>query len=559
VKLGEWLDERTGYRSLLRHALDEPVRGGARWSYVFGSALVFVLLTQALTGVLLAAFYAPSAKDAWASVAYVQQEVTLGWFIRGLHSSGASAMMILTALHLAQVTLYGAYRRPREINWWVGVVMMAVLFGFALTGYLLPWDQKGYWATQVATSLVGATPALGPWLKRVLIGGPEYGNLTLTHFYALHVLALPAAMALLTVVHVALMRKHGITPGWRRSDAELDAATEPFWPRQLFRDFVAMSVVLALMVVSVARSHGVSLEAPADPASSYDARPEWYFLPLYQLLKYFPGRLEVLAALGAPLVAGGLLFLLPLADRGPSRNPAARKKFVGAVALLLLGAASLGARATLADARSPGYQKFRERAARESARALELARQGVPASGGTAVYDNDPLERGRRVYTERCAGCHQLGGEGERRAPDLDGWSSRAWLRDFLRDPEGQRFYGATKVHGMKPVKQTGEELEALVDLLYAQGEGAPGSERGRAVFAQSGCDDCHMLDGNSGDEGPNLGGRATRAWTRDFVADPTEPRFFGDKNHMPKFRGKLSDVELDAVAELLRAERARQ
>ncbi|HZS38082.1 MAG TPA: cytochrome b N-terminal domain-containing protein [Polyangia bacterium] len=562
MKLADWLDERTGYRSILRHALDEPVRGGARWSYVFGSALVFLLLVQAATGALLAAFYAPSSTDAWASVAYVQQEVTLGWFIRGLHSSGASAMMILTALHLLQVTLYGAYRRPREVNWWVGLALMALLFAFALTGYLLPWDQKGYWATQVATSLLGAMPLVGPWCKRVLIGGPEYGNLTLTHFYALHVLALPAAAAVLTFVHVALMRKHGITPGWRQSDAQLDAAAEPFWPRQALYDFVAMSVVLALMVVSVARSHGAPLEAPADPSSAYDARPEWYFLPLYQLLKFFPGRLEVLAALGAPAVAGGLLFWLPLADRGPSRNPAARKQFVGIVVLLLLGAAALGAEASIADAENPSYQKFRQRADRESERALTLARQGVPVAGGTAVYDNDPTARARRLYGERCAGCHQLDGAGERRAPDLDGWSSRAWLRDFLRDPENPRFYGKTKVRGMKPVKQTGDELEALVEFVYAQGgDGADAAraEKGRAVFEAAGCDDCHQTDGAKGDEGPNLGGRASKKWLHDFLADPSEPRFFGDKNQMPKFRGKLEDADLDALADLLRAERARQ
>jgi ubiquinol-cytochrome c reductase cytochrome b subunit len=564
-KFGDWLDERTGWRGLMRIALEEPVRGGARWSYVFGSALVFVLLVQVATGLLLAAFYAPSQADAWASVAYVQQEVTLGWFIRGLHSAGASAMMILTALHLLQVTLYGAYRRPREVNWYVGLVMMLVLFGFALTGYLLPWDQKGYWATQVATSLLGAIPAIGPWCKRVLIGGPEYGNLTLTHFYALHTLALPLAMAGLTLVHIALMRKHGITPGWLKSDAELDAATEPFWPRQLLRDFIAMSVVLAWMVVAVARSHGASLEAPADPSSAYDARPEWYFLPLYQLLKYFPGRLEVLAALGAPLVAGGLLAWLPLADRGPSRNPQARKKFVGAVVLLLLGAAALGGRAEWGDRKSPAYRKFRERADAESARALALAKQGVPVAGGTAVFENDPMARARRLYGERCVGCHQLAGAGERRAPDLDGWSSRAWLREFLRDPAGERFYGKTKVRGMKPVKQTGDDFDGLVEFVFAQGA-APGErvdadkvERGRTVFEAAGCDNCHSTDGKTGDEGPNLGGRASKEWLVAFLADPSERRFFGDKNDMPRFRGKLSDTELDALAELLRAERARQ
>jgi ubiquinol-cytochrome c reductase cytochrome b subunit len=563
-RFGDWLDERAGHRALLRVLLDEPVPGGARWAYVFGSTLVFLLVLQAVTGVLLASYYAPSATDAWASVAYVQEEVTLGWLVRGLHSTGASAMIVVSGLHLLQVTIFGAYRRPRELNWYVGVAMIGVLFGFALTGYLLPWDQKGYWATQVATSLLGAMPVVGPWLKRLMQGGGDYGNLTLTHFYALHTLALPATMFTLVAVHLALFRKHGITPGWRSSDEDLARATQPFWPHQLLRDFVAMSVVLALMFVLVWRSHGVSLEAPADPASTYDARPEWYFLPLYQLLKYFPGRLEIVAAVGAPLVAGGVLFLLPLADRGPERHPGRRKGFILAVVSMLLVAAALGAVAERSDARNPAFQKFRIRAQRDAERALTLARLGVPPAGGVAVYENDPAERARKIFGERCSGCHLLAGAGERKAPDLDGWSSRGWIRALLKEPDHERFYGKTKVHGMKPVRVDGADFDALVEFVYAQGgpDGidATRTERGREVFAASGCDDCHETDGKSGDGAgvPNLGGRATEAWIRAFLIDPAAPTFFGKRNDMPRFGGKLSPAELDAMTALLRAERAR-
>jgi ubiquinol-cytochrome c reductase cytochrome b subunit len=560
MRPGDWLDERLGHRALLRLLLDEPLRGGARWSYVFGSTLVFVLVLQAVTGGLLAAFYAPTATDAWASVAYLQQEVTLGWFIRGLHSTGASAMMILVALHLVQVGVYGAYKRPRELNWWIGLLMMALLFGFALTGYLLPWDEKGYWATQVATSLLGALPAVGPWLRRVLVGGAAYGNLTLTHFYALHVLALPAAMLTLTVVHVALLRKHGITPGWKQTTAELDAATEPFGPSQLFRDFVAMSLVLAILIVAVARSHGVSLEAPADPSATYDARPEWYFLPLYQLLKYFPGRLEVVAAIGAPLIAGGLLFALPLVDRGDVRAPLRRKPFVLAVVSVLVSALALGVASEREDAGNAAFQKFRARARKESERALVLARLGVPAAGGVAVYENDPLNLAHRVYRERCEGCHTYLGAGEKRAPALDGWSSRPWIRAFLTDPENERFYGKTHVRGMKPVKVRGDALDALVEWVYAQGGGSADPAlvaRGRQVFSDEECADCHADDGTtSGDGVPNLGSRASAGWLRAFLEDPSGPLFFGKKNEMPKLRGKVSGAELDALVHWLRAER---
>ena len=301
-------------------------------------------------------------------------------------------MVVVTTLHLLQVTLWGAYRKPRELNWWIGLVMMACLFGFALTGYLLPWDQKGYWATQVATSLIGATPLVGPWLRSVVQGGPEYGNLTLTHFYALHVIVLPAALVALVVAHVALFRKHGVTPRWNADES----VSEPFWPGQLVRDLGAMAVVLALMFVMAARRHGVELEAPADPSSSYDARPEWYFYPLFQLLKFFPGRWELVGAMGAPLVAAGVLFALPLLDRGRVAQP------VSAQALRRRGAAAAGGRGgagragQLADARNPAYQKFRLRADRRriSAR-CDWPRRACPQPAGW---------RSRRTIRWRAAG-----------------------------------------------------------------------------------------------------------------------------------------------------------
>ncbi|HEY7954407.1 MAG TPA: cytochrome b N-terminal domain-containing protein [Polyangia bacterium] len=561
-RLGDWLDVRIGHRALLHTLFDEPVPGGARFTYVLGSALVFVLGLQVVTGMLMAAFYAPSATDAWASVAFLQQQVTLGWFIRGLHSAGASAMVILTALHLLQVTIWGAYRKPREVNWWVGLALMLTLFAFALTGYLLPWDQKGYWATQVATSLVGAMPIVGPWLKRFVQGGSEYGNLTLTHFYALHTLALPALMVALTVVHVALMRRHGVTPGWKRKREPQVSA--PFSPDQLLRDLIAMALVLAVMVLVVVHGHGAGLEAPADPSSAYDARPEWYFLPLYQLLKYFPGPLEVVAAIGVPLVAGGVLFFLPLVDRGSDRAPGARKALIFAVVAILGGAVTLGVLASRADKHNAAYQKSRVQAEAESRRALALATKGVPPAGGVAVYENDPVERARTVYAERCGGCHTYQGAGERKAPDLDGWSSRGWIRAFLKDPENDRFYGKTRVRGMKPVKPTGADFDALVEWVYSlggsRGVNAKLAARGREVFESESCDECHDTDGikGEGDGTPNLGGRASPEWLKAFLTDPGGDRFFGRKNDMPKVAAKLSDDELEAVIDWLGRERAR-
>ena len=164
----------------------------------------------------MASFYAPSSTTAWAAVAYIQQEVTLGWFIRGLHSAGASMTVVLLGLHLVQSVASGSYAAAARRNWILGLVLGGLVLAFALTGYLLPWDQKGYWATQVVTSLLGETPLVGDYLRRVVQGGGDYGNLTLTHFYALHTMLLPALTTTLVVVHVRWARRAGGVVARRR-------------------------------------------------------------------------------------------------------------------------------------------------------------------------------------------------------------------------------------------------------------------------------------------------------------------------------------------------------
>jgi ubiquinol-cytochrome c reductase cytochrome b subunit len=544
-----WLDERTGWSSAIAKWAAEPIPGGARWSYVFGAALAFTFVLQAVTGLLLASFYAPSATTAWAAVAYIQQEVTLGWLVRGLHSTGASMAVALLGAHLLQVIAWGAYRAPREVTFWLGLAMLGVTLAFALTGYLLPWDQKGYWATQVATSLLGEAPLIGDFLRRVIQGGGDYGNLTLTHFYALHTLFLPGALTALVFLHIRQVRRHGV--------ATLGPTTtsQPFWPHQAWRDAVALAVVLALMFGSVLWTHGTPLEAPADPSSAYDARPEWYFLPLFQLLKYFPGRFEAIGALLVPVLLGALLVALPRAPRRTALT----------LVLTLIGAgAGLGLQAHREDARSEAFRRSRARAEADAKRALALAKAGVPPAGGTAVYENDPLVRARKIFEVRCAGCHVLEGAGETKGPLLTGWSSRAWLADFLKQPDAPKYFGKTKrLHGMKPVKPEGDELAALVEYLYAEGGGTfdrDKAARGAEIFKRENCDDCHSTDGKTeGVEGaPNLAGRASAAWVEQVIRDAGAETLFSDHNEMPKFgRDKLSDEDVAALVQLLLRQRS--
>src|SRR5438093_13590490 len=209
--LKTWLDQRTGYRRIAQYALYENIPGGARWRYIWGSTLVFTLSIQFVTGLFLWMAYSPSSQTAWESVYYIQHQMTGGWLLRGIHHYTASVMNVLLVLHLMQVVIDGAYRAPREINFWFGLGLLLLVLGLSLTGYLLPWDQKGFWATQVATNIAGNLPKVGPDLQKIIVGGPAYGHQTLTRFYALHVGIMPPLVIVLIIVHLTVFRRHGVT------------------------------------------------------------------------------------------------------------------------------------------------------------------------------------------------------------------------------------------------------------------------------------------------------------------------------------------------------------
>ena len=239
----KWVDERTGIFNILEKMFYEPVPGGAKWSYIFGSGILFVFSMQAITGIFLSTYYASTTTDAWGSVYFIQEQAAFGWFVRGMHSIGSSAIIVLCGMHLIQVFIYGAYKRPRELNWITGLLMLFIVLGFGLTGYLLPWDQKGYWATQVATSIMGTSPVIGKYLQTLILGGSDYGNFTLTRFSTIHKIVLPAMLGGLVLIHLYLFRQHGVTTSCKIGKEELKARAEPFWRSQAFKD-IAFSLLI---------------------------------------------------------------------------------------------------------------------------------------------------------------------------------------------------------------------------------------------------------------------------------------------------------------------------
>ena len=207
----DWLDDKSGWRKLNEALLLRKIPGNINWAYTLGSMLAFTFILQAVTGMLLAMHYSPSPDHAYQSIQYLSDNVPMGAIIRGIHHWAASAMVVLAALHLLRVFFMAAYKHPRQLTWITGVALLLVVIGLGFTGYLLPWDQKAYWATMVGSKIASTTPVLGALMGKILKGGEELGAVTLTRFYAIHVLVLPGIFLVLVAVHLFLVVWHGIS------------------------------------------------------------------------------------------------------------------------------------------------------------------------------------------------------------------------------------------------------------------------------------------------------------------------------------------------------------
>jgi ubiquinol-cytochrome c reductase cytochrome b subunit len=318
-----WIDERTGLSGPIRDFLNYPVPLYVHRNYLYtlGGLTLISFLLQVFTGILLVFYYDPSVEGAYNSVDYITYILPLGWLVRGVHHYGASAMVILVVLHMLRTYFFSAYKKPREINWLTGVLLLFLVLAFGFTGYLLPWDQKGYWATKVGAEIAGSVPLFGPQIAALMRGGHDLGQVTLTRFYATHIMLLPAAVGLLIVAHIAQLRYHGMAaPITERAKANARKFV-PFFPHWVITDTVAGLGLLALLVY-LSWANRAPLEFPADPTSStYVPHPEWYFVFYYQLLKYFPGALEAVATVVIPLFLFGSMILLPFIDTSDERRP----------------------------------------------------------------------------------------------------------------------------------------------------------------------------------------------------------------------------------------------
>ncbi|MBI2466819.1 MAG: cytochrome b N-terminal domain-containing protein [Candidatus Rokubacteria bacterium] len=328
-RIWHWLDERVGLADLekLARKKDVPVHRHTLW-YYFGGMTLFLFALQVGTGILLLLYYRPSAEEAYESVQFLMAEVEFGWLIRSIHAWAANLMILTLFVHLFSVWLLRAYRRPRELTWVSGVALMGLALGFGFTGYLLPWNELAYFATKVGTEITGAVPGVGAFLRRLLRGGDEVTGATLTRFYGIHVAILPALTTALVGLHLFLVQKHGMStpPG---AEGPGPGRRMPFFPNFLLRDLVGWLSALAILA-ALAAYFPVELGKKADPFASAPAgiRPEWYFVFMFQTLKYLPSYIlgiegEIVGVVGFGL--GGLLLLLvPFLDRRTARGERSR-------------------------------------------------------------------------------------------------------------------------------------------------------------------------------------------------------------------------------------------
>ena len=535
-KIIEWLEHRTGIQTAIRSFLYEDIPASSGWHQVIGSVAVFFFIIQVFTGGLLAFNYAPTPGEAYNSVKYIMIELTGGSLIRGLHHWGASMMLIIVVLHMLQVFLYGAYKKPREATWMVGVVLLLITLAFGLTGYLLPWDNRAYWGTVVTTQIAGQAPIAGQYLTRLLGGAGGVGNVTFSRFYALHTVLLPPLTLILIGIHIYLVRKHGVTPA-----VDDTAPRRKFFPEQVFKDTVGVAVAFLILFMMAVLAR-VPLGRLADPTdTNFIPRPEWYFLFLFQTLKFFKGSLEAIGSVVLPGVAVLTLFLIPFIDRGPLVRLGKRTFAFAFAALALIAWTGL---TTAAIMTTPNNTEADETA---------------PGAEGLAAWQQlSPEELQGLAYfrKENCKACHP--GTGKRGiGPDLTQMiaphRNAAWMIPHFKSP-AQVVPGSS----MPPVQLDDAGLNALsafVLKLTPQNEAAFLSApdfvaQGALIYQTNHCDACHQINGVGKKLGPPLDGigqHRDRAWLEKHFIDPksTSPGSI-----MPPY--KFTSQEMDAICKYL-------
>ena len=414
----KWLDSRTGLVTMTTGFLTEDVPGGASYWYAFGSATVFAMILQIATGIFLTFYYSPSAATAWESTQYIIEKVPAGQLVLSLHYWGATAMIAFMMMHMLQVLLWGAYKKPRELQWIVGVVLFIVTLVLGLTGYLLPWDLNALLASKVAIQIAGSAPIAGQAVLLFLQDGSGIGTLTINRFFGIHVWLTPAVLIALVGLHLAIFRWNGSAGPPIDTMPKLKPGR--FWPDQMFMDTV-VSFAMFVIVFLLAVFSPAPFDAKADPNNTqFVPYPAWYFMALFSLLDVVGGLpvspalldfLGLFATIIFPTLLIVVLIALPFIDKNPSRRLSRRPIVLTLTGLVLGGAIILSFVGQAHVQEQQVLHGINQPVAASAAQTGVYAVEKTGGAGGQTTGGG--AAAGATVYTANCAGCHGATGMGQ--------------------------------------------------------------------------------------------------------------------------------------------------
>lgn len=565
-RIYHWVNDRFPFTRFMNWGLHEEIPGGTRFSYTLGSACLFLLIIQILTGIWQMFYYVPTVDHAYASLNYLRLEVPFGWLIHGLHYWGANAFTVVVGLHVIRVFIWGAYKKPREMVWLAGVILLLMTVGFMFTGPILPWDKKGYWAGQVGLNIAGNVPWIGHFIQSLLQGANKLGQLALMRLYVIHVAIIPFLTMTFVVIHLVAFRKFGSVGPWKEEKRKVSGE---FWPEQLFKDAL-VAWFLFMLLVGLSAFVPAPIAGAADPMDTlYTPKPEWNFLFLYQVLKYFQGPWEPIGTVGLPLIIILLFLSLPFIDRSPERDPSKRIFVMFCASMFIifvLGMTFVGDWSNPPVAEQVKYQsKTKEASPLESSR-------NMPPKSAESQRPQQKLTGEQLFKSLGCTTCHSATGRPSgKQGPDLimalsqRPNLSRDWLKVQLVTPQK---------HNPNTIMPTysnlnNQKLTALIDYLQqlslkkpevsqasnvSSQQGSSNKENGEQLFNTIGCTACHTINGKiSHKQGPDLvmaltQKKQSKQWLKIQLLAPQQ---HNPSSVMPPY-GQLGDEKINALVDFL-------
>lgn len=565
----DWIDERTGLIKAGAEFLHEEIPGGTRFSYTLGSACMFLLTIQIVTGIWQLFYYVPTIDYAYASLSYLRLHIPYGWLIHGIHYWGGTLFTIIVGLHCLRVFIWGSYKKPREMVWLIGIFLIILTALFMFTGPVLPWDKTGYWAGQVGIGIAGSVPIVGPFTEQILQGANKMGQMALTRIYVLHVALLPGAIMLFVMLHLVAFRKYGESGPW---DPEKRKKIGYFWPEQIFKD-VVVSFLIFLLLVYLSAFFPAPFAGLADPQDTLvTPKPAWNFLFLYQILKFLPGNLEFVGTAGVPLVIVLLFGSLPFLDSNPEKNPFKRSivvlsgfAFVGVILFLTWMGYVYRSPAELAQMEPPYEPSVMSVEQKDN---LNEQYQSLVATTSKQQKSGAELFK-----TLGCTECHTTNGKPTKVGPDLAMGKSvnpdhyrHDWLYQQIIDPQSHN----PKVTLMPPFAHlSSAHIEALIAYIQTLQPPAPAKiapppaaapgtsnadaqiQYGEGIVNSVGCIQCHTITGSTSNKvGPDLiqaikRDKPSKEWLKDQL---TNPQSHNPTSIMPSFASRLNADQMNAV-----------